>query len=207
MPKMQGLELKAAIDEFLAEFSAFETHFVGLILRSLSTDLLFVKQTEALLDLEARLKLLKRMAFVRNLDPYVIAQLDAVNLRAGRLREKRDELSRNLTLIEMDGGKSHSGAARTVEDESMHRLVTAGLKSAWLPTKPPTREMKVRKILDTTLSVDAGRAEAGSYRRVQQQMVDAQTCVAPAGIPKIIPVAVDPLLRVKRSDGIDPALL
>ncbi len=141
-PKMQGLELKAAIDLFLAEFSAFETHFVGMLLRSLSNDPLFVKQTEALLDLEARLKLLKRMAFVRNLDPYVIAQLDAVNLRAGRLGEKRDELSRNLALIEMDGGKTHSEAARTVEDESMRRLAIAGLKSVWLPTKAEIDECR-----------------------------------------------------------------
>ncbi len=136
------MELKAAIDLFLAEFSALETHFVGMALRSLSNDLLFVKQTEALLDLEARLKLLKRMAFVRNLDPCVIAQLDAVNLRAGRLREKRDELTRHLDLIEMDGGKSHSEAARSVEDESMRELATAGLKDVWLPTKAEIDECR-----------------------------------------------------------------
>jgi len=136
------LELKAAVELFFAEFSAFETHFVGMALRSLSNDLLFVKQTEALLDLEARLKLLKRMAFVRNLDPCVIAQLDAVNLRAGTLREKRDELSRHLRLNEMDGGKSHSEAARSVEDESMHQLATAGLKDVWLPTKAEIDEYR-----------------------------------------------------------------
>ncbi len=113
-----------------------------MLLRSLSNDLLFVKQTEALLDLEARLKLLKRMAFVRELDPHVIAQLDAVNLRAGRLREKRDELSRNLALIEMDGGKSDSGAARSVADTSMRRLATAGLTNVWLPTKAEIDECR-----------------------------------------------------------------
>ena len=136
------MELKAAIDLFLAEFSAFETHFVGMALRSLSNDLFFVKQTEALLDLEARLKLLKRMAFVRNLDPCVIAQLDAVNLRAGILREKRDELSRHLGLIEMDGGKPHSEAARSVEDQSMRELAIAGLKDVWLPTKAEIDECR-----------------------------------------------------------------
>jgi len=134
------LELKAAVDLFLTEFSAFETHFVGMALRSLSNDLLFVKQTETLLDLEARLKLLKRMAFVRNLDPSVIAQLDAVNLRAGRLREKRDELSRQLGLIDMGDGGSHSGAARGIEDES--QLATAGLKDVWLPTKAEIDECR-----------------------------------------------------------------
>jgi len=142
MPRTPRLELKAAIDLFLAEFSAFETHFVGMVLRSLSNDLLFAEQTETLLDLEARLKLLKRMAFVRNLDPYVIAQLDEVNLRAGRLREKRDELSRNLGLIEMDGGKSHSGTARGVEHESMHPLAAVWLKNVWLPTKAEIDECR-----------------------------------------------------------------
>src|SRR5208283_2974968 len=112
-----------------------------MALRSLSNDL-FVKQAEALLDLEARLKLLKRMAFVRNLDPCVIAQLDAVNLRAGRLRKQRDELSRHLGLIEMDGGKSHSEAARSVEDRSMRELATAGLKAMWLPTKAEIDEYR-----------------------------------------------------------------
>ncbi len=142
--KCQGtpkLEIKAAIDLFLAEFSAFETHFVGMALRSLSNDL-FVKQAEALLDLEARLKLLKRMAFVRNLDPCVIAQLDAVNLRAGRLREKRDELTRHLGLIEMDGGKPHSEAACSVDEQSMRELATAGLKDVWLPTKAEIDECR-----------------------------------------------------------------
>ena len=136
------MEIRAAIDLFLAEFSAFETHFVGMVLRSLSNDLLFVKQTETLLDLEARLKLLKRMAFVQNLDPCAIAQLDAVNLRAGRLLERRNELSRHLGLIEMDGGKSHSKAGRSVEDKSMRQWATAGLKDVWLPTKAEIDEYR-----------------------------------------------------------------
>jgi len=132
MPKTPRGELKAAIELFIAEFSAFETRFVGMVLRSLSNDALFVAQTEKLLDLEARLNLLRRMAFVRNLDPCVIAQLDGVNLRAGNLRHKRDELSRNLGLIEMDGGTL---PARSTE--STHALAIAGRavpKSVWLPT-------------------------------------------------------------------------
>ena len=133
MPKTPRGELKAAIELFIAEFSAFETRFVGMVLRSLSNDALFVAQTEKLLDLEARLNLLRRMAFVRNLDQCVIAQLDDVNLRAGRLRHKRDELSRNLGLIEMDIGTLH--AARSTE--ATHALATAGRappRYMWLPT-------------------------------------------------------------------------
>ena len=133
MPKRPRVELKAAIELFIAEFSAFETHFVGMVLRSLSSDASFVAQTEKLLDLEARLELLRRMAFVRNLDPCVIAQLDDVKLRAGRLRHKRDELSRNLDLIEMDGGALHAAQS----DQSTHALATAGRaapKNMCLPT-------------------------------------------------------------------------
>ena len=91
--------MKTAIEQFLAEFAAFETHFVGMVLRSLSNDSMFVEQTESLLDLEARLKLLKRMAFVRDLDRRLITQLDGVNLRAARLRDKRDELRRNRNSV------------------------------------------------------------------------------------------------------------
>ncbi len=132
MPKTP-VELKDAIELFIAEFSAFETHFIGMVLRSLSNDALFVAQTEEWLDLEARLKLLRRMAFVRNLDTCVIAQLDDVNLRAGRLRHKRDELRRNLGLIEMDGGTLHAPQSA----QSTHALASAwrvAPKNIWLPT-------------------------------------------------------------------------
>ena len=135
------MELKDAIELFIAEFSALETHFVGMVLRSLSNDALFVAQTEKLLDLEARLKLLERMAFVRNLDPCVIGQLDDVSLRARRLRHKRDELSRNLGLIEMDGGTLH--AARSAG--SIGALATGGraaFKNMWLPTIAEIDECK-----------------------------------------------------------------
>ncbi len=68
------------------------------------------------------------------------------------LREKRDELTRHLGLIEMDGGKCHSGAARSVEDESMRESATAGLKDVWLPTKAEIDECRnVTTMLQRTL--------------------------------------------------------
>ncbi len=156
MPKTPRVELKAAIELFIAEYSAFETHFVGMVLRSLSNDALFVAQTEKLLDLEARLKLLRRMAFVRNLDQCVIAQLDDVNLRAGRLRHKRDELSRNLGLIEMDIGTLH--AARSTE--ATHALTTAG--------RAPPKNM----LLPTIAEIDECRSGTSKLQAILRSIAD-----------------------------------
>lgn len=48
------LELRTAIELFIAESSAFETYFVRMALRSLSNDISFMEQTERLLGLEAQ---------------------------------------------------------------------------------------------------------------------------------------------------------
>jgi hypothetical protein len=119
---MKKLGLMQGMNEFIAEFAAFETHFVGLLLRSLSNDELFAEQTEGLLDLEARLKLLKRMAFVRRLDTSMIAQLDDVQWRAGKLRIRRDQLRRMLPVFEEATSKLDKGepmALSTTELEPM----------------------------------------------------------------------------------------
>src|SRR3979490_147136 len=74
------------------------------------------------LDVEARLKLLRRMAFVRDLDRRLITQLDGVNLRAARLRDKRDELRRNRGIMEIRDGKPFSAVARGIDADSMRPL-------------------------------------------------------------------------------------
>jgi hypothetical protein len=89
------MQLKASIGAFFVEFSKFEVLFVGMALRSLSKDAVFVEQAEKLLDLEARLKLLERMAFARAASPSLIAELDALLIRARRLCAERDEVARN----------------------------------------------------------------------------------------------------------------
>jgi hypothetical protein len=74
-------------------------------MRSLSRDPVFVEHAEQLLDLEARLKLLERMAFVRGAPPSLIAELDACLLRARKLREQRDEVARSLLTTDLDDVK------------------------------------------------------------------------------------------------------
>jgi hypothetical protein len=98
------MQLKASIGAFFVEFSKFEVLFVGMALRSLSQDAVFVEQAEKLLDLEARLKLLERMAFARAISPSLIAELDALLIRARRLCAERDEVARNSAA----GGVDHA---------------------------------------------------------------------------------------------------
>jgi hypothetical protein len=131
---MKKFALMEAMNEFIAEFAAFETHFVGLLLRSLSNDELFAEQTEALLDLEARLQLLKRMAFVRRLDTSMIAQLDDVQRRAGKLRIRRDELRRLLPIFADAAGKKANREHREWDDGESMLLSTAELDPMGLPT-------------------------------------------------------------------------
>ncbi len=107
-----------------------------MALRSLSNDVSFVERTEALLDLEARLKLLKRMACVRNLDSSLIAKLDGLSVQARNLRDKRDELSR-FGLIAIDEGNATSEVVGKIEGESIRPTATArqeALRNRWLPT-------------------------------------------------------------------------
>ena len=88
------MPLKAALGSFLNEFNKFETLGVRAALRSLSRDAEFADRSEKLLDLEARLTLLNRIAFSRNVAPQVIADLDDLLSRARKLRPLRDKIAR-----------------------------------------------------------------------------------------------------------------
>lgn len=87
---------KAAIDTFLDEFSKFETMSIGMALRALSKDSLSVEDAEKLLDFEARLKLVERMALARHVPASLMLELEAVLLRARKLHELREEVTRNV---------------------------------------------------------------------------------------------------------------
>jgi hypothetical protein len=87
---------KAAIGSFFEEFARFETLSVSAALRSLSKDPASVAEAENLLDFEARLKLLERMAFARGVPPALMMDLEALLMRARKLHESRDEVARNL---------------------------------------------------------------------------------------------------------------
>jgi hypothetical protein len=94
------LELKSAIDLFVAEFAAAEMYFASTALRSLSDDPAFVEHSEKMLEPAARFTLIKRMALVRNVDPGVIEQIETANVRAEKLREKRDAVARTMHVLE-----------------------------------------------------------------------------------------------------------
>jgi hypothetical protein len=84
---------------------------VGKALRALSQDAVFVEQAEKLLDLEARFKLLERMAFARALSPSLIAELDALLIRARRLCAERDEVARNSATTGADRARPYLASA------------------------------------------------------------------------------------------------
>jgi len=91
------MPLKDAIGAFFIEFTKFDTQSIGMALRSLSRDSVFVEHAERLLDFEARLTLLERMAFARQIPPALLGDLEACLLRARALKSQREEIARNLT--------------------------------------------------------------------------------------------------------------
>jgi len=105
------MELRAAIKLFIDEFSAFETHIIGAALRALSADEGFLDGVEKLLDLEARLNLLRRMALSRGADPALVTQLDDAIVKSNALREKRNTLTRWRELAEKSS--AHLGPHRS----------------------------------------------------------------------------------------------
>jgi hypothetical protein len=92
-PGFIEVPLKAAIGSFFVEFSKFEMQSVGSALRSLSKDVQFVEHAESMLEFDARLKLLQRMAFARGVPSAVMEELEGVLERARKLREHRGEVA------------------------------------------------------------------------------------------------------------------
>ncbi len=131
------MQLKDAIGSFFVEFSKFETHSVDMALRSLSRDAVFVEHAEQLLDLDARLKLLERMAFARGVPAALITELEACLLRVRKLREQRDEVARSLISVESGNAKPLPGAVSRLRpsrrrNADFSRL--AELENLWVPT-------------------------------------------------------------------------
>jgi hypothetical protein len=91
--------LKAAIGSFFVEFSKFEMQSVGTALRTLSKDVEFVERAESLLEFDARLKLLERMAFARGVPSAVMQELEGVFDRARKLQELAASLTAASLLM------------------------------------------------------------------------------------------------------------
>lgn len=137
------MPLKDAIGSFMLEFSRFDIHSVGMALRALSQDPLFVEHAEQLLDLEARLKLLERMAFARGAPPGLIAELEACLLRARKLREHYDEVQRKMTSPDLDGGRQ--ARSRPLKSQLSRRQnadfsTLARLENLWVPAAERVQE-------------------------------------------------------------------
>jgi hypothetical protein len=107
------VQLKDAVSAFFVEFSKFSNLAVSLALRSLSKDPVFVEHAEQLLDLEARLKLIERMAFARNVPATLIAELEACLVRARILLDQHDEVERTFRTADGNGGGSLRSPATT----------------------------------------------------------------------------------------------
>jgi hypothetical protein len=86
------MDTNGGIATFLAEVSNFEKISVRSALRSLSKNDDFALKAEHLLDLDARLRLIKRMAFVRNLDRSDCNEIARIEMRTMQLAAKRNEL-------------------------------------------------------------------------------------------------------------------
>jgi hypothetical protein len=131
-----AVQLTDAIGSFFVEFSRFETQSLGMALRSLSRDPVFVSQAEQLLDLEARLKLLERMAFAREIPARLMTELQACLVRARKLREHREEVARDLTTADTNVGHSSSNGdaqTRTTRLRSADRSRLVQLETLWMP--------------------------------------------------------------------------
>lgn len=136
------VQLKAAIGGFFLEFSKFEMAFVGMALRSLTKDSVFVEQTEKLLDLEGRLTLLNRMALARGMPPTIMAELDACLLHARKLRDQRDEIARNLLVTEGNAPRRPRAARGRGADFAQ----LAELEHLWVPSVAQIQQLATEAI-------------------------------------------------------------
>lgn len=157
------MQLKDAIGAFFVEFSKFELHAVGMALRSLSRDAVFVEHAEQLLDLEARLKLLERMAFAREIPPALMSELEACLLHARKVREHRDEVARALASVDRKNTQAMAGMAarpRTGRRRHADYLRLAELDEVWLPALSRVEEYREEaQELQDTLGVITARIE------------------------------------------------
>ena len=167
-----SVQLKAAIGAFFIEFSKFETQFIGMALRSLSKDSVFVEHAEKLLDFEARLKLLERMAFARDIPPSLMAELEALLLRARKLYDVRQDVARNLATMESDG---------------RHQAAPGATQAKVKPLKPRKADYaqlaQIANLVPTTAEVQIYTAEAielqESLRAISDKL-DRHLAAAPA---------------------------
>jgi hypothetical protein len=91
-------------------------------------------------------------------------------------------------------------------DRSRRSTALYGTRPARIRELDPRRYMIAGLFLSAHIAIDARRFEAMRHRRTQQDMVDAQSCVAAVGVPEIIREGIDTLDRMECPQRIGPAL-
>jgi hypothetical protein len=96
-------KLKLTIGAFLVEFTSFESQYVGAAIATLSTDVQLASHVMELLELEDRLKLLKRLAEARQVRDPLMNDLKSVLSRARKFRDHRNEIAHNPAVVDVSG--------------------------------------------------------------------------------------------------------
>lgn len=99
-------ELRSVVGTFLTEFAAFESMYLSVVIRALAYDPILVDCIEELMDLEKRLKLLKRLAEARKLPSKLITEVNDARKAAIKLLERRNEVAHGAAVI---AGASYQG--------------------------------------------------------------------------------------------------
>jgi len=156
---IQKLPLRAAFGAFLAELDRFEAEGVRVALRSLSHDPAFADQSEQLLDLEARLTLLERLAGARALPSGVVSAVDDVVARARRLLGLRQTIGRVTSTIAVGGLGTPPMVVRHRRGTPLGR--SGEPDALWIPgarqIEACTGEAAELNALLTALAADLGR--------------------------------------------------
>jgi hypothetical protein len=155
----------AVIGSFFDEFAKFETLSVSTALRSLSKDPVSVAEAENLLDFDARLKLLERLAFSRGVPPALMMDLEALLMRARRLHESREGVAGNLASAETDAAvPAIAGAIRTRKPVRARKANYAKLAQLANTVPPASRvEDYVTEAVDLQKALHAIAARLDHY--------------------------------------------
>ena len=167
------MQLKANIGAFFVEFSKFETSAVGAALRALSKDAVFVEQAARLLDLEARLKLLERMAFAKGVGASLMAEIDAALARARRLSTERDEVARAWAIGDV-GLKAPLASLKESKSRGADYARLAQMSDLMTPTAAQIQAY-------TAEAIELQYALRGLSERIDQQLLAADPAAQAVG--------------------------
>jgi hypothetical protein len=158
------LDTQGSITSFLAEFSIFESLSVRSALRSLSKNDAFALKAEHLLALDARLTLVKRMAFVRNLDPVDCDEIARIEERTKQLVARRDELFHvSHSAAGPDGRRPMVSSQNATSEQSRRERET--VRTLWKPTIAEIDRCRSEiSDIQSSLTAIVDRLECGAHQ-------------------------------------------